>query len=75
MIFNLNLEPPIGFEKSTYSPSGACAGNPCEHGGICIPKGQMTYECKCVGPWRGIYCGVGMSLNFITIYIYDSYPF
>jgi hypothetical protein len=36
----------------------------------------MTYECKCVGPWRGIYCGVGMSSNFIKyIYIYDNFIF
>lgn len=52
-------------QKSTYSPSNPCSSNPCEHGGICTPTGQMTYECKCVGPWRGIYCGVGMSSNFI----------
>jgi len=55
-------KPPIWTQKSTYSPvypsSGACSSNPCEHGGICIAKGQMTSECQCVGPWRGIYCGV-----------------
>ncbi|CAF0913025.1 unnamed protein product [Adineta steineri] len=52
----------IATQKSTYSPSystsSACALNPCEHGGICIPKGQLTYECRCVGPWRGIHCGI-----------------
>jgi hypothetical protein len=47
-------------EKSTdssYYPS--CRSNPCENGGICTSKGQMTDECKCVGPWRGPSCGVG----------------
>ncbi len=52
------------WQKTTYSPynapSGSCSPNPCEHKGICTQKGQMTYECKCVGPWRGINCNVGM---------------
>ncbi len=51
---------------STYSPwnpnpsTGACASHACEHGGICVPKGQVSYECKCVGPWRGLFCSYGM---------------
>jgi hypothetical protein len=45
---------------STPSPSEICASDPCENSGICFSKGQTTYNCKCIGPWRGIYCGVGM---------------
>ncbi len=60
MVLALHIEPSIWTEKSTYPPSSACTLNPCAHEGICMPKGQMTYECKCVGPWRGINCGVGM---------------
>ncbi|CAF4004600.1 unnamed protein product, partial [Rotaria sp. Silwood1] len=40
------------------SYSGACASSPCEHGGICTPRGQRLFDCKCVGPWRGVYCGI-----------------
>ncbi|CAF2581943.1 unnamed protein product [Rotaria sp. Silwood2] len=38
--------------------SGACASNPCEHNGVCTPRGERIFDCKCVGPWRGIYCGI-----------------
>ena len=52
--------PSIQIPKApVYPSSGVCASNPCEHGGICTLNGQMTHDCKCVGPWRGIYCGVG----------------
>ncbi|CAF4350468.1 unnamed protein product [Rotaria sp. Silwood2] len=56
-------EKPIsGTQKSTSSSSFSsldpCDLNPCENEGICIRKGQMTYECKCVGPWRGMHCGI-----------------
>jgi hypothetical protein len=51
----------FGLESTlTPSPSEICASNPCEHDGICISKGQMIYECKCIGPWHGIDCSVGM---------------
>jgi hypothetical protein len=54
--------PPIWTQKSTYAPwyptSGVCSSNPCAHGGICTPTGSSTFSCKCVGPWRGIYCGL-----------------
>ncbi|UJR33541.1 hypothetical protein I4U23_020983 [Adineta vaga] len=53
---------PVSSQQSTNSPSypssSACASHACEHGSICIAKGQYTYDCKCVGPWRGIYCGI-----------------
>lgn len=53
---------PVWTQKTTHSPSypssGSCSPNPCAHGGICTSKGQVSHECKCVGPWRGIYCGV-----------------
>jgi hypothetical protein len=43
-----------------YKPSGSCASNPCQHGGYCISTSQTSYECRCVGPWRGVTCNVGM---------------
>ncbi|CAF0875253.1 unnamed protein product [Rotaria sordida] len=60
--YSPNEKSTSGTQYSTSSPSYSsldpCALNPCDHGGICIRKGQMTYECKCVGPWRGIHCGI-----------------
>lgn len=58
-----SIEPMISTPKgssssSLYPSSGSCADNPCENGGICISKGQTTFECRCVGAWRGIYCGI-----------------
>jgi len=52
------ISTPKGSSSPSYPSSGSCAENPCENGGICIPKGQTTFECRCVGPWRGIYCGI-----------------
>ncbi|CAF2581960.1 unnamed protein product [Rotaria sp. Silwood2] len=53
--------PEIWTPKTTaspwYPPSGACSSNPCEHNGVCTPRGERIFDCKCVGPWRGIYCG------------------
>ncbi|CAF0727367.1 unnamed protein product [Adineta ricciae] len=49
----------VSSQRSTNSPSSsACLSHACEHGGICIPRGQYVYDCKCIGPWRGIYCGI-----------------
>ncbi|CAF1079263.1 unnamed protein product [Didymodactylos carnosus] len=50
-----------GYRTSTYSPSGskACSSYPCLNNGICTPTGSLTYDCRCVGPWRGVTCGVG----------------
>ncbi|CAF1202088.1 unnamed protein product [Rotaria sordida] len=45
-------------ESPWYPSSGACASSPCEHGGICTSREEKIFECKCVGPWRGIYCGI-----------------
>lgn len=66
-------------QKTTHSPvypsSNPCSSDPCNNGGICTPKGQLTFECKCVGPWRGIYCGIGMLLNvmnFILLILFLS---
>ncbi|CAF1062921.1 unnamed protein product [Rotaria magnacalcarata] len=57
-----SFSPSLWTVKTTNSPwypsSGVCSSNPCEHGGICNAKGQNTFDCKCVGPWRGIYCGI-----------------
>ncbi|CAM4786881.1 unnamed protein product [Rotaria magnacalcarata] len=79
-----NEKPVIETQKTAYAPSYStsdpCNLNPCENGGRCIRKGEMSYECKCVGPWRGMYCGIsdacyrapcqneGMCIN-----VYDGY--
>jgi len=49
-----------GYKTSTGSPSGskACSSYPCLNNGICTPTGSLTYDCRCVGPWRGVTCGV-----------------
>ncbi|CAF1010162.1 unnamed protein product [Adineta steineri] len=55
-------------DASLDNPSSTekCMSNPCENGGICISTGQMTYECKCVGPWRGIHCSNGLKKRSLT---------
>lgn len=50
-------------ETAVSVSSGPCGNNPCGHGGVCIPKGTIEFECKCVGPWRGLFCGIGMSFS------------
>ena len=65
LFFIFDLDPSIKSGRNTQSLmralAGACTSNPCKHGGLCIPKGPMTYECKCTDPWRGIDCDVGRS--------------
>ena len=70
-----NPNPQTTRRTSTYSPwnqnpsTGACVSNSCEHGGICVSTGQVSYECKCVGAWRGLFCSYGMRQKFEITYI------
>ena len=43
-------------DDDTVSSSRVCATNPCEHGGRCLPKGQMKYSCKCTDDYYGEHC-------------------
>lgn len=43
----------------TRSPSlNACASQPCQHGGTCVPASNFTYECRCPTTHTGKTCAV-----------------
>ncbi|KAI3380979.1 hypothetical protein SNEBB_010351 [Seison nebaliae] len=42
--------------------------SPCENGGTCISRRDMTYVCQCLYPFTGIVCGQSMFVLWKTKY-------
>ena len=44
-----------------------CAGDPCDHGGVCYSILSGEYVCVCASGWTGRNCTEGVCLLYIII--------
>ncbi|XP_061684884.1 protocadherin Fat 1a isoform X3 [Syngnathoides biaculeatus] len=45
----------------TLAPPESCSSNPCSNGGLCNPRPNGGYFCKCPASFMGAHCEVGIS--------------